>query len=54
MRTNVELAGYMKPTPIQQYVLPAIFKGHDVVACAQTGLWLEDFPYYFATLLTLK
>jgi hypothetical protein len=38
MRENVKLAGYTVPTPIQQYVLPAIFKGHDVVACAQTGL----------------
>ncbi|KAH8776950.1 P-loop containing nucleoside triphosphate hydrolase protein [Hyaloscypha finlandica] len=37
MRENVTLAGYNVPTPIQQYVLPAIFKGHDVVACAQTG-----------------
>lgn len=37
MRENVSLAGYLVPTPIQQYVLPAIFKGHDVVACAQTG-----------------
>jgi ATP-dependent RNA helicase DDX3X len=37
MRENVRLAGYTVPTPIQQYVLPAIFKGHDVVACAQTG-----------------
>ncbi|KAE9370611.1 DEAD-domain-containing protein [Stipitochalara longipes BDJ] len=37
MRENVKLAGYNVPTPIQQYVLPAIFKGHDIVACAQTG-----------------
>ncbi|KAN0106257.1 DEAD domain containing protein [Hyaloscypha variabilis] len=37
MRENVKLAGYNVPTPIQQYVLPAIFKGYDVVACAQTG-----------------
>jgi superfamily II DNA/RNA helicase len=43
MRENVKLAGYDVPTPIQQYVLPAIFKGHDVVACAQTGLWLVFF-----------
>ena len=43
MRENVKLAGYDVPTPIQQYVLPAIFKGHDVVACAQTGLCLVFF-----------
>ena len=34
---NVKLAGYDVPTPIQQYTLPAINKGHDIVACAQTG-----------------
>lgn len=37
MRRNVELAGYIKPTVIQQYLIPAIMSGHDVVACAQTG-----------------
>ncbi|KAI6247525.1 ATP-dependent RNA helicase ded1 [Erysiphe necator] len=37
MLRNVELAGYEIPTPIQQYCLPAVFKGYDVVACAQTG-----------------
>lgn len=37
MLKNVELAGYSLPTPIQQYVLPAIKSGHDVIACAQTG-----------------
>ena len=37
MLKNVQLAGYDVPTPIQQYCLPAVFKGHDVVACAQTG-----------------
>lgn len=37
MLENVKLAGYDVPTPIQQYCLPAVFKGHDIVACAQTG-----------------
>lgn len=37
MLNNVKLAGYTTPTPIQAYCLPAIKKGHDVVACAQTG-----------------
>ncbi len=37
MLENVKLAGYDIPTPIQQYTLPAIAKGHDIVACAQTG-----------------
>jgi ATP-dependent RNA helicase DDX3X len=37
MLENVKLAGYNVPTPIQQYCLPAVKKGHDIVACAQTG-----------------
>ena len=37
MLENVKLAGYTVPTPIQAYCLPAILKGHDIVACAQTG-----------------
>uniref|UniRef100_A0A7I4XVN1 RNA helicase n=1 Tax=Haemonchus contortus TaxID=6289 RepID=A0A7I4XVN1_HAECO len=34
---NVANAGYKYPTPIQQYAVPAIFKGRDIMACAQTG-----------------
>eukprot|EP00009_Paramoeba_aestuarina_P006386 CAMPEP_0201519544 /NCGR_PEP_ID=MMETSP0161_2-20130828/10068_1 /ASSEMBLY_ACC=CAM_ASM_000251 /TAXON_ID=180227 /ORGANISM="Neoparamoeba aestuarina, Strain SoJaBio B1-5/56/2" /LENGTH=483 /DNA_ID=CAMNT_0047917607 /DNA_START=123 /DNA_END=1571 /DNA_ORIENTATION=+ len=37
LRTNVERAGYQQPTPIQQYSYPIIFKGKDLMACAQTG-----------------
>ncbi|RAL68283.1 hypothetical protein DID88_007014 [Monilinia fructigena] len=37
MLENVKLAGYRIPTPIQQYCLPAVKTGYDVVACAQTG-----------------
>jgi ATP-dependent RNA helicase DDX3X len=37
MMENVKLAGYDIPTPIQQYCMPAVKLGHDVVACAQTG-----------------
>jgi ATP-dependent RNA helicase DDX3X len=39
MLANVKLAGYDVPTPVQAYCLPAILKGHDIVACAQTGLY---------------
>jgi ATP-dependent RNA helicase DDX3X len=37
MRENVRLAGYTVPTPVQSYTMAAIFKGFDIVACAQTG-----------------
>lgn len=37
MLDNVKLCGYTTPTPIQRYVLPTVFKGHDIMACAQTG-----------------
>jgi ATP-dependent RNA helicase DDX3X len=39
MLQNVKLAGYTDPTPVQAYCLPAILKGYDVVACAQTGMF---------------
>lgn len=51
MLENVKLAGYTVPTPIQQYCMPAVKLGHDIVACAQTGtrcqsrfkqIWLAD------------
>ncbi len=29
--------GFEKPTPIQEQAIPKIIKGHDLVACAQTG-----------------
>jgi ATP-dependent RNA helicase DDX3X len=37
MLENVRLAGYNVPTPGQAYTMPAILKGYDIVACAQTG-----------------
>lgn len=37
MLENTQLAGYLRPTPIQAYTLPAIFEGKDIIACAQTG-----------------
>jgi ATP-dependent RNA helicase RhlE len=30
-------AGYEKPTPIQEQAMPLLFKGHDLIGCAQTG-----------------
>ncbi|KAI0476139.1 P-loop containing nucleoside triphosphate hydrolase protein [Xylariaceae sp. FL0804] len=37
MLRNVELSGYHVPTPIQQYCIPAVTKGYDVLSIAQTG-----------------
>ncbi|MDD6714875.1 MAG: DEAD/DEAH box helicase [Firmicutes bacterium] len=33
----VSKAGYEEPTPIQEKAIPEILKGHDLIACAQTG-----------------
>uniref|UniRef100_A0A8R1DEU6 RNA helicase n=1 Tax=Caenorhabditis japonica TaxID=281687 RepID=A0A8R1DEU6_CAEJA len=37
MLSNVTHAGYTRTTPIQQYSLPIIRDGGDIMACAQTG-----------------
>ncbi|CAO3590513.1 unnamed protein product [Absidia cylindrospora] len=37
MKENVNLAKYANPTPVQQYSVPIITKGKDLMACAQTG-----------------
>ena len=34
---GVELAGYQKPSPIQQKAIPEILAGRDIFGCAQTG-----------------
>ena len=37
IRSNISLARYDKPTPVQKYAIPIILAGRDVMACAQTG-----------------
>ncbi|CAH0747334.1 unnamed protein product [Diatraea saccharalis] len=37
MRTNIALARYDKPTPVQKYAIPIVLGRRDVMACAQTG-----------------
>lgn len=34
---SIETIGYQDPTPIQEASIPAILRGRDVLACAQTG-----------------
>ncbi|KAG5355318.1 ATP-dependent RNA helicase DED1 [Yarrowia sp. C11] len=35
--TNIKLARYTKPTPVQKYSVPIVAAGRDLMACAQTG-----------------
>lgn len=40
MLRNIELAGYDAPTPIQKCTIPAIHRGYDTIAIAQTGSFI--------------
>ena len=34
---NIEKCGYSEPTPVQQFSIPFILSGRDLMCCAQTG-----------------
>jgi ATP-dependent RNA helicase DDX3X len=37
LTSNIQLAKYDRPTPVQKYGLPIVLNGRDLMACAQTG-----------------
>jgi len=37
IQSNIQLARYSTPTPVQKYALPIVIKKRDLMACAQTG-----------------
>jgi ATP-dependent RNA helicase RhlE len=37
LRAGIEDRGFVRTTPVQSAVFPAVFKGSDLIACAETG-----------------
>lgn len=39
--TNIKLSKYDKPTPVQKYSIPILLSERDLMASAQTGLFIS-------------
>lgn len=44
MVQNIDLCGYVNPTPVQAYTIPAVLQSRDVIATAQTGKLPHPLP----------
>ena len=46
IENNVALCRYDKPTPVQKYAIPVVLAKRDLMACAQTGLYVQCMTLY--------
>ncbi len=45
LTNNLALCQYSKPTPVQKNAIPIILSSRDLMACAQTGVWISSAVY---------
>jgi hypothetical protein len=50
LTNNIALCNYTKPTPVQKNAIPIILGGRDLMACAQTGMFQNEFVGLLRTL----